>query len=105
MFAVLAGSVEYHGREEKPVWWAHFDRLSAPPDQWISSSEVVLADEVWCTANWELPAGRRAARRELTVAGALPEGSILRPGLRIGLLFCYQPAWFTGVSTVHRVWT
>src|SRR5690625_670618 len=105
MFALLAGSVEYHRREEKPHWWAHFDRLSAPPDQWISSSEVVLADEVWCTANWELPAGRRAARRELTVAGALPEGSQLRPGLRIGLLYDHPPACVKVVSTGHRGWT
>ena len=31
MFAAARG---YHRREDKPFWWAHFDRLNNPVDEW-----------------------------------------------------------------------
>ena len=41
MFAAARG---YHRREDKPFWWAHFDRLNNPVDEWGDTSDVFLAD-------------------------------------------------------------
>ena len=42
MFAAARG---YHRREDKPFWWAHFDRLNNPVDEWGDTSDVFLADD------------------------------------------------------------
>ncbi|MFY1620996.1 TM0106 family RecB-like putative nuclease, partial [Micromonospora sp. WMMD736] len=42
--ALLAAARGYHRREDKPFWWAHFDRLNNPVDEWGDSSDVFLAD-------------------------------------------------------------
>ena len=34
----------YHQREDKPFWWAHFDRLNNPVDEWADSTDVFIAD-------------------------------------------------------------
>ena len=32
--AMMAAARGYHRREDKPFWWAHFDRLNNPVDEW-----------------------------------------------------------------------
>ena len=103
-YALLGSAVDYHRREAKPHWWAHFDRLSSPPDQWMSSSEVVLVDEIQCTADWEKPSPRHLPRRTLVITGALPEGSSLRAGSKVGLLYDDPPACAKTSNTGHRGW-
>jgi len=104
-YALLASSIGYHQREAKPHWWAHFDRLSAPPDQWMASPEVVLADSVRVIDEWEKPTARSNARRELALIGALPEGSPLSVGRDIGLLYDVPPECVDVSNTGHRGWT
>lgn len=103
-YALLASSLGYHQREAKPHWWAHFDRLAAPPDQWMASPEVVLADSVRVLADWEKPKPGNAARRELALIGALPEGSPLSPGRAVGLLYDSPPECVQVSNTGHRGW-
>ncbi|HLR56253.1 MAG TPA: TM0106 family RecB-like putative nuclease [Actinomycetales bacterium] len=103
-YALLANAVDYHRREAKPHWWAHFDRLSSPPDQWMSSSDVVLVDEIQCTADWEKPSPRHLPRRTLVITGALPEGSNLQAGSRVGLLYEDPPSCAKSSNTGHRGW-
>ncbi|HLS03312.1 MAG TPA: TM0106 family RecB-like putative nuclease, partial [Actinomycetales bacterium] len=104
-WALLGSAVDYHRRENKPHWWAHFDRLSSPPDEWMPSSEVVLADAVTCDSPWERPTPRSFRRRKLTLTGVLPEGSSLRAGLQVGLLYEEPPACVELGSTGHRGWS
>ena len=37
--AMVAAAVGYHRREEKQFWWAHFDRLDAPVEDWSDDRE------------------------------------------------------------------
>ncbi len=37
LLATLRG---YYRREDKPFWWAHFDRLNYPADEWSDSTDV-----------------------------------------------------------------
>jgi predicted RecB family nuclease len=38
---VAASLLGYHRREDKPQWWAHFDRLDAPPDEMFDDTEAI----------------------------------------------------------------
>lgn len=102
--SLLAGCVGYHQREEKPYWWAHFDRLAAPPDQWMPGGDVVLADSVRVIDEWAKPTPRSNARRELVLRGALPEGSQLRVGSDVGVLYEVPPQCVEVANTGHRGW-
>jgi uncharacterized protein len=42
--ALLAAARGYHRREDKPFWWAHFDRLNFPVDEWTNDTDVFIAD-------------------------------------------------------------
>ena len=35
--ALVAAARGYHRREDKPFWWAHFDRLNFPVDEWADN--------------------------------------------------------------------
>jgi uncharacterized protein len=39
--ALMAHLLEYHRREERPVWWAFFDRLDSPVEDLIDDAECV----------------------------------------------------------------
>src|SRR5262249_6701487 len=41
--ALVAAARGYHRREDKPFWWAHFDRLNYPVDEWAYSTAVSSA--------------------------------------------------------------
>src|SRR6201990_572315 len=47
--ALLAAARGFHRREDKPFWWAHFDPLNNPVDEWGDSTDVFLGDDagVW----------------------------------------------------------
>jgi uncharacterized protein len=78
--AMLAAAIGYHWREDKPFWWAHFDRLSATPDEWADRRSTFAADEVTVVEPWTVPPRKRAARRLLRLVGRLEPGSDLRSG-------------------------
>ena len=42
--ALVAAARGYHRREDKPFWWAHFDRLNFPVDEWADNTDVFVAD-------------------------------------------------------------
>lgn len=105
VYNLIAGSLEYHKREQKPFWWAHFERLSAPPDQWVPSAEVVVADRVSQLTGWERPTPRSNPRRTLIISGALADGSLLKADTDVGLLYDYPPACVSTSATAHRGWS
>ncbi len=55
--ALVAAARGYHRREDKPFWWAHFDRLNFPVDEWADNTDVFIADQ-------------RVGRRRLAQASA-----------------------------------
>ena len=60
--AMIAAARGYHRREDKPFWWAHFDRLNNPVDEWGDTSDVFVADEAEVVKDWHLPPHGRASR-------------------------------------------
>jgi hypothetical protein len=60
--ALFAAARGYHRREDKPFWWAHFDRLNNPVDEWGDNSDVFVADAVGeVVKDWHLPSTRTKA--------------------------------------------
>ena len=91
--AMLAACLGYHQREEKPFWWAHFDRLISDPDEWTDRRSTFVADSVSVIEPWHVPAGKKAARRLLRMVGRIEPGSDLRAGAQ-----SHQPAAAPGAA-------
>lgn len=83
---MVAATLGYHRRENKPMWWEHFHRLVAPVDDWRADRSVFVPDQVvdpvtGGTPTWKPLQGRqRSLRRDLRLVGTLPEGTDLKPG-------------------------
>src|SRR5258705_694282 len=64
-------------REDKPFWWAHFDRLNNPVDEWGDTSDVFLADAAEVVKDWHLPSSRaRKQQRWVKLTGTLAAGGL-----------------------------
>ena len=86
--ALLAASLGYHWREDKPFWWAHFDRLARDPSEWTEARGTFVADTVDVLADWAVPAGtHKNPRRRLRMVGRLEAGSDLRAGAKVCALY------------------
>ena len=87
--------VDIHRREDKPFWWAHFDRLNNPVDEWGDTSDVFLADDVReVVKDWHLPSSRaRKQQRWVKLTGTLAAG-----GLDSNVFALYDPPSPAGLS-------
>lgn len=87
--ALLAASLGYHRREDKPFWWAHFDRLRSDPADWTEKRSTFVADPegVSLLSPWSVAPGKRAARRRLRMVGRLEPGSELRAGAPVHVIY------------------
>ncbi len=72
--ALLAAARGYHRREDKPFWWAHFDRLNFPVDEWSDNTGVFLGRRrLGC---------RRVAHTATRAQAAAPDTAHRRSGPR-----------------------
>ncbi|MGW6692308.1 TM0106 family RecB-like putative nuclease [Rhodococcus sp. NPDC054953] len=79
--ALLAAALGYHRRERKPYWWAHFERLTAPVDEWADTADAFVADTVTVTEDWHTSTPRqRKQRRTVRLVGRWGSGSTARVG-------------------------
>ncbi len=74
-FAMLSAGLGYHRREDKPFWWAHFDRLTAPVDEWAATRDVFLVDAAEVTSDWGKEGKQRNLRRTVALTGEWGTGS------------------------------
>lgn len=73
--ALFAGSIGYHRRERKPFWWAHFDRLTHPLDEWADAADVLKVERAELVHDWMKTApNQRVLRRQLKLLGHLSNG-------------------------------
>ena len=93
--ALLAAARGYHRREDKPFWWAHFDRLNNPVDEWGDTGDVFLADKPpEVVKDWHLPSSRaRKNQRWVKLTGALQAG-----GLKSEVFALYDPPSPSGLG-------
>ncbi|TKR22288.1 TM0106 family RecB-like putative nuclease, partial [Cellulomonas hominis] len=78
--ALLGAALGYHWREQKPFWWAHYDRLSADPADWTDPRSTFVAEHVEVATAWHTPPRARTQQRLLRMTGRLEPGSELRAG-------------------------
>jgi uncharacterized protein len=75
--ALLAAARGFHRREDKPFWWAHFDRLNNPVDEWGDANDVFLVEEAKVVKDWHMPSSRaRKQQRWVQLTGALEAGAL-----------------------------
>ncbi|HME50315.1 TM0106 family RecB-like putative nuclease [Mycobacterium sp.] len=75
--ALINAARGYYVRERKPHWWAHFDRLVNPVDEWGDTSGVFRVDRAEVTADWHLPPRARKPRRQVRLTGELLNGALV----------------------------
>lgn len=79
--AMVAAATGYNRREKKQFWWEHFDRLSAPMDDWSDVRGVFIVDSAEILEDWHKATERaRTLTRVSKIHGTLAEGSLLSPG-------------------------
>ncbi|MGD1170559.1 TM0106 family RecB-like putative nuclease [Mycobacterium seoulense] len=75
--ALLAAARGYHRREDKPFWWAHFDRLNFPVEEWADGTDVFIAEHASVSVDWNIPPRARKAQRRVRLRGELARGELL----------------------------
>ncbi len=76
--ALVAAARGYHRREDKPFWWAHFDRLNFPVEEWSDSSDVFLAERASVRVDWHTPSRARKPQRRVRLRGELTSGDLAK---------------------------
>lgn len=74
--AMIAAARGFHRREHKPFWWAHFNRLNYPVEEWADTSGVFVADQAAVVADWHTPARARKPQRRVRLSGQLARGDL-----------------------------
>lgn len=75
--ALVAAARGYHRREDKPFWWAHFDRLNFPVEEWADNTDVFVADHAAVDVDWHLPPRARKQQRRVKLRGDLTRGDLM----------------------------
>ena len=76
---LASAAVDYYRRERKSFWWAHFDRLTQPIDDWGETRDVLAISDARMVADWHRETPRQSLRRHLRLRGELGAGSSLGP--------------------------
>jgi predicted RecB family nuclease len=74
--ALVAAARGYHRREDKPFWWAHFDRLNYPIDEWADDTHVFIVSEATLAVDWCTPPRARKLQRRVKLTGELAHGAL-----------------------------
>lgn len=96
--ALVASSVLFHAREDKPVWQAHFERLRTPVRDWRPADGVFVVEGGEVTGPWALPPRARSARRTVRLEGEPLRGIPLGPGSEVSAVYADPPP--AGVTTL-----
>ncbi len=76
--AMVAAARGYHRREDKPFWWAHFDRLNYPADEWADDTDVFMVSDATIAVDWDRPPRAQKLQRRLQLTGELARGALNR---------------------------
>ncbi|MGK0715616.1 TM0106 family RecB-like putative nuclease [Leucobacter sp. W1153] len=91
--ALAASAIDYHARENKSFWWAHFARLVEPIEDWADTRDVLVVDAARSEVvdDWHIPPRGRVQRRTVRLRGELAPGSTPKAGSDAFLLYEYPP--------------
>lgn len=76
--AMVAAARGFHKREDKPYWWAHFDRVNNPVDEWADNSDVFIAERAEIVADWHQPPKARKPQRHVRLIGGIANGELCK---------------------------
>jgi predicted RecB family nuclease len=91
--ALVAAARGYHRREDKPFWWAHFDRLNYPVDEWADDTDVFVASGASLAVDWHKPPHAHKLQRRVQLTGELARGA-----LNSGVFALYEPPAPAGIT-------
>jgi predicted RecB family nuclease len=74
--AMIAAARGYHKREDKPFWWAHFDRVNNPVDEWADNGGVFVAERAEVVTDWHKPPRAQKPQRHLRLIGEIANGEL-----------------------------
>jgi len=87
--ALAAAAIDYHDREAKSFWWAHFFRVEQPLEAWEDHRDVLVVDPARSamTQRWYREDQHRVDRRELLLRGRVAPGSRFGVGAELFVLY------------------
>lgn len=85
--ALMAAAIDFHTREEKPFWWAHFDRLVQPSDEWMDARGSLVVATATVQHDWHKPPKARTFKRRTSLIGRLEPGSTVTAGADVYALY------------------
>ena len=85
--ALAAAAIDFHRREKKSFWWAHFDRLQHPIEDWQDTKDVFVVEDCQVIRDWHKEGGQRVRRRHLLMNTTPAPGSKLDLGTSGYLLY------------------
>ena len=74
--ALVSAARGYHRREDKPFWWAHFNRLNYPVDEWSGEADVFIVEQAKVAVDWHKPPRAHKLQRRIQLTGELARGAI-----------------------------
>ena len=98
-YAMLAATLAYHQREDKPAWWRHYTRLGATIEELEDDPDVLVIDRV--TAGPWVPK-RTNSSRELVVLPDHDSEFRASEGNSVFLVHGAPPAGFPGTEGSGR---
>ncbi|GLI27664.1 hypothetical protein ARHIZOSPH14_19060 [Agromyces rhizosphaerae] len=91
--ALAAAAIDYHEREQKSFWWAHFFRLEQPIEEWEDTRDVLVVEPAASIVlrDWfmEDDSRQRKPRRHVLLRGRIAPGSRFSTGAKPFAL--YEP--------------
>ena len=85
--ALAAAAIDFHQRENKSFWWAHFDRLVAPVEDWQDTRDVFIVHSTELDRDWHIEGRQRKERRHLKLFTTPAPGSKLSITSKVYLLY------------------
>ncbi|MRG59421.1 TM0106 family RecB-like putative nuclease [Agromyces sp. CFH 90414] len=87
--ALASAAIDYHEREAKSFWWAHFLRADQPVDSWENDRDVLVVDPAASAVEspWHEEPRWQKARRELRLSGRIAPGSKFSVGSGVFLFY------------------
>lgn len=79
---LASSAIDYHEREHKAFWWAHFARLTDPLEDWADTRDVLVveAGDSEVADDWHTPPRAHSERRRVRLRGVLAPGSTFKAG-------------------------
>lgn len=88
--ALTAAAIDFHRRENKSFWWAHYNRLETPVEDWEDTKDVFVIDSHEVVTDWHTATARqKKQRRHLLVRTTPGPGSKLA---KDALVFMVYPS-------------